>query len=129
MVDLWNSQHKDVHAVANLNQIVRSTGITGSQKMLEACSSTGRFVLEILKGFFQQKVVHVPDDEVRQPESHDNQSFASPQVGHLNAVCESLREETAELEEGRNRFAANSGAAAIQKLLAERLEKSRALRS
>ena len=64
VVDFWNSQRKNVQAVANLDQIVSINGITGSQKMLAACSFTGRLVLVIFKGPFQQKEVHVPDDEV-----------------------------------------------------------------
>ena len=64
VVDPRNPQHKDVQAVVNLDQIDSINGITGSQKMLAACSSTNRFVLDILKAPFQQKEVHVPDDEV-----------------------------------------------------------------
>jgi len=129
VVDLWNSQHKGVHTVANLDQIVSINGTTGSQKMLATCSSSSRLVLEILKGPFQQKEAHALNVEVQQPEPHDDQQSVPPIVERLRVDRESFRKERAELEEDRERLAANNGATDIQQLLAERLERSRSLRS
>ena len=83
----------------------------------------------ILKGPFQQKELHVSDDGVQQLESHDNEASASAKAEHFEVVRESWRKERADLEEDRKKLAANSGATDLQKLLAERLERTRSLKS
>ena len=128
-VDVWNSQREVGYPVSNLDRILRINGITGSQRMLDACRSSGQLVLEILKGPFQAKLLDDFDVAAQPPERNDNQQSVDQEAESRAAAQEKLKIEREALEEARKQLARDSETVDIQRLLAQRLERSRSLRS
>ena len=90
-VDVWNSQREVGYPVSNLDRILRINGITGSQRMLDACRSSGQLVLEILKGPFQAKLLDDFDVAAQPPERNDNQQSVDQEAESRAAAQEKLK--------------------------------------
>ena len=128
VVELWNAKCPESTKVAQYGKIVSINGFTDAERMLEACRSNGKLALQLLRGPFSEEAFDEPQAPA-QPQEHNVIQQEESEKDDEEEEDEAKAKQKSAQEEERKQLVLSSGAADIQRLLAERFARSLSTRS